>query len=69
VLLIGHNPGVADLVDLLVDPRDGAAAGEFPTAAVAVLSFGGRWQNLEPASASLESFWTPRHGEETVRGS
>ena len=63
VLLIGHNPGMADLVALLVGDRDPAVTDAFPTAAAAVLSFPGRWQALEPASASLESFWTPRHGD------
>ncbi len=63
VLMIGHNPGMADLIDLLVDHDDGPAGEPFPTAAVAVLSFGGRWQTLEPASTSLKHFWTPRLGE------
>jgi phosphohistidine phosphatase len=61
-VLIAHNPGVADLTDLLLTPDDrgGDQLGKFPTAAVAVLSFRSRWRDLEPASASLESFWTPR---------
>ncbi len=61
-LLIGHNPGTADLVDLLADQRN-RPVDTFPTAAVAVLSFSGGWQTLEPASTSIESLWTPRHGE------
>ena len=62
VFLIGHNPGVADLVDLLAaDPATGRAAIDaFPTAAVAVLSVAGPWSALQPACASLESFWAPR---------
>lgn len=62
VFLIGHNPGVEDLVDLL-DP--GAARGsveveKFPTGAIAVLSTSGPWSTLQPGKASLDSFWTPR---------
>lgn len=62
VVLIGHNPGVADLVDLLAaDPATGGAAIDtFPTAAVAVLSVAGPWSTLQPACALLESFWAPR---------
>ena len=62
VVLIGHNPGVADLVDLLAaDPATGRVAIDtFPTAAVAVLSVAGPWSALRPACAMLESFWAPR---------
>jgi len=62
VFLIGHNPGVADLVELLaVDAAAGGAALEtFPTAAVAVLSVAGPWAALQSDSAALKSFWTPR---------
>jgi phosphohistidine phosphatase len=62
VVLIGHNPGVADLVDLLVSASatGEAAIDTFPTAAVAVLSVAGPWSALQPACASLENFWAPR---------
>ena len=62
VVLIGHNPGVAELVDLLAtDPATGGdAIDTFPTAAVAVLSVAGPWSALQPACALLESFWAPR---------
>jgi phosphohistidine phosphatase len=62
VFLIGHNPGVADLVELLAaDPATGEAAIDtFPTAAVAVLSVAGPWSALQPACASFVSFWAPR---------
>lgn len=62
VVLIAHNPGVADLVDLLASASatGEAAIDTFPTAAVAVLSVAGPWSALQPACASLESFWAPR---------
>jgi len=64
LVIIGHNPGVADLVDLLVTPSEEPAAepvtGKFPTAAVALVSFTGHWRALQPAAAALDSFWAPR---------
>ena len=62
VVLIGHNPGVADLVDLLAaaSATGRVAIGKFPTATVAVLSVAGPWSALRPACAILESFWAPR---------
>lgn len=62
VILIGHNPGIADLVDVLAGDRatGRAVLDTFPTAAVAVLSMAGPWDALQPGTASLESFWAPR---------
>ena len=62
VVLIGHNPGVVELVDLLASASatGEAAIDTFPTAAVAVLSVAGPWSALQPACALLESFWAPR---------
>ena len=62
VFLIGHNPGAAELVELLADSgKRKAAIDSFPTAAVAVLSMAGPWSSLQAAGASLESVWTPKH--------
>ena len=62
VFLIGHNPGVGELVALFAESgKRKAAIDNFPTAAVAVLSIGGPWSALQPSGASLESFWTPKH--------
>jgi phosphohistidine phosphatase len=64
VFLIGHNPGSADLVDLLAaDSSIGGAAAaveKFPTAAMAVLSVSGPWNALQAGCASLDDFWVPR---------
>ncbi|MGZ4695308.1 MAG: SixA phosphatase family protein [Acidimicrobiales bacterium] len=62
VLLIGHNPGAADLTEMLVAPsgRGDDYPDTFPTAAVASLSFPGRWEGLRPGCASLDSFWRAR---------
>ncbi|CAL9561417.1 putative protein [Streptomyces sp. enrichment culture] len=63
-LLIGHNPGVQGLTDILAGSAEGDArarmAGRgFPTAAFAVLSFTGPWKTLEPGVATLLDYWAP----------
>ncbi|MFF7443035.1 SixA phosphatase family protein [Streptomyces sp. NPDC008122] len=68
LLLIGHSPGVQDLVVALT----GAAAigdclarvrRKFPTSAIAVLTLPGTWKGLTPGSCVLVDFAVPR-GEE-----
>ncbi|MEU0744743.1 histidine phosphatase family protein [Streptomyces sp. NPDC006134] len=63
-LLIGHNPGVQGLADILAgsaeeDARARMAGRGFPTAAFAVLSFTGPWKTLEPGVATLLDYWAP----------
>ncbi|MEU9189103.1 histidine phosphatase family protein [Streptomyces sp. NPDC048484] len=63
-LLIGHNPGVHGLADVLAgqfegDAQERMSRREFPTAAFAVLSFTGSWKSLDPGSATLVDFWGP----------
>ncbi|GGX03916.1 phosphoglycerate mutase [Streptomyces malachitofuscus] len=68
LLLVGHNPGLEDLVlalagDGLDDTLDRVRA-KFPTSAVAVLSWrGARWRDLAPGSALLTSLTVPRGGK------
>ncbi|MFZ1964581.1 MAG: histidine phosphatase family protein [Roseiarcus sp.] len=64
VLLIGHNPGLADLANHLVGggaERDIARmVGKFPTAGLAALEFDfNRWREVAPGSARLARFVTP----------
>lgn len=64
VILIGHNPGVHGLADILAgraegDTRARMNAHGFHTAAFAVLSFDGPWKSLEPGSAALTDYWAP----------
>ena len=63
VLLIGHNPGLQELVLLLAaegGERDRVAA-KFPTAALATLAVDvPRWRDLAPGGARLEAFVRPR---------
>ncbi|MCX4760983.1 histidine phosphatase family protein [Streptomyces sp. NBC_01275] len=64
VLLIGHNPGVQGLADVLsgeVEPDAGERMTRhgFPTAAFAVVTFDGSWKSLEPGVATLTDYWAP----------
>ncbi len=54
-LLIGHNPGVAELVDLLSGEDR-----EMRTASIAVLSWDGRWADAAANVAELSDHVTPR---------
>ena len=59
-MLIGHNPGVAELATSLALPPDGDDAPiRFPTAAVAVLDVSGDWAGLSPGQARLLDYTTP----------
>jgi phosphohistidine phosphatase len=64
VILIGHNPGVHGLADILSGTAEGDAHERmnrrgFPAAAFAVLSFDGAWKTLEPGVATLMDYWAP----------
>jgi phosphohistidine phosphatase len=63
-LLVGHNPGCADLVDLLATERDPQAAAliavKYPTAGVAVLDLEVPWPELDAGTARLTAFAVPR---------
>ncbi|MEV0173811.1 histidine phosphatase family protein [Streptomyces sp. NPDC050803] len=68
LLLIGHNPGLEDLVvelagDGMEDTLDRLRV-KFPTSAIAVLAWRGTaWSALAPGSALLTSFLVPRGGK------
>ncbi len=64
-LIIGHNPTVGYLAQLLDDGAGDAAAGEhlalgFPTSATAVFTFSGGWAGLAPATARLNGHHVAR---------
>lgn len=65
LLLVGHNPGVQALTEILAghsgkDSASHLARRGFPTAAFSVLSATGPWKSLEPGSATLSDYWAPR---------
>ncbi|MBV2355074.1 histidine phosphatase family protein [Streptomyces sp. J2-1] len=64
VILIGHNPGVHGLVEVLTGGAEGDARERmdrrgFPAAAFAVLTFEGTWKNVEPGVGTLVDYWAP----------
>ena len=63
-LLVGHNPGCEDLVDLLAAAREPEAARllavKYATAGIAVLDVHVPWAELGAASATLRRFAVPR---------
>jgi phosphohistidine phosphatase len=65
-LLIGHNPGLEDLILLLIPDRAGdelrdSVEEKFPTAALAVMTFDvDRWDAVKANGGTLVSFTRPR---------
>ncbi|MEV0181617.1 histidine phosphatase family protein [Streptomyces sp. NPDC050625] len=64
VILIGHNPGVHGLAEILSGSSDDSARERmnrrgFPAAAFAVVSYGGSWKSLEPGAGELTDYWAP----------
>lgn len=64
VLLVGHNPGVQELVLALAGGQRSEvqmlAETKFPTSGVALLDVNGPWRELSAGSARLADFAVPR---------
>lgn len=64
VLVIGHNPGLAELAAGLADAGDPSLrarmAAKFPTGALATLDAPGEWRDLTWGRATLADFVVPR---------
>ncbi|MET9674589.1 histidine phosphatase family protein [Streptomyces sp. NPDC006482] len=64
LLLVGHNPGLEDLILLLAGSAVGDALArvrtKFPTSATAVLTWHGTWKSLRPGGAVLTRLAIPR---------
>lgn len=66
LLLVGHNPGLEDLVLLLVpavqgNRARGAVEEKYPTASVAEIEFAAdRWSEVRPGEGQLTGFIRPR---------
>jgi phosphohistidine phosphatase len=64
-MLVGHNPGLAELAAMLVAGGDSEAMSKlhakFPTGAAAVIDFQARtWKEVQPGRGSLRAFLRPR---------
>ncbi|MFB6755029.1 histidine phosphatase family protein [Streptomyces sp. NPDC056353] len=64
VLVIGHNPGMEALTEILAGSAEAEVRKRinrrgFPTAAFAVLTFTGSWKDVEPGTATLVDYWAP----------
>lgn len=63
-LVLGHEPGVSELVLMLSGPANPSlisrVASKFPTCAFAVLSADADWSSFGPSCARLELFTTPK---------
>lgn len=65
LMIVGHNPGLEDLIALLAASGDPEArrtlSAKFPTAAIAVLDIPeDGWSAIAPKSARLDRFVTPK---------
>lgn len=54
LLVVGHNPGVADLLALLTS-RHGGLAVHYPPATLSLLELDGPWRGLTPGRALLRA--------------
>lgn len=65
LLVVGHNPGLRDLAELMIASGDVDARArvleKFPTAGLAVIDFPfDDWRKLHPRAGRLDRFVTPR---------
>lgn len=64
VMLVGHNPGLEDLIRGLAGDGDPSAldqlASKFPTGALAEIGFDRAWPQIEPGTGHLTSLVVPR---------
>ena len=58
LLLIGHNPGLEELVRGLAGAAGAAVEAGLPAAGLAIFQVSGAWSALSPASAQLTAFLT-----------
>ena len=65
VMVVGHNPTMASIAAVLDDGEGDEDSGnqlamDYPTSAVTVFSYDGRWEDLVEASASVVAFHVGR---------
>ena len=57
-LVVGHNPGIGRLADILAESE--RSTGAFPTSALAVFDVGRHWAGVDSGAARLVAFAVPR---------
>jgi phosphohistidine phosphatase len=57
--VVGHNPTMAALVDVLIDSDTDEDLGHFPTSAAAVIEVSGDWESLGPGVGALVALYRP----------
>lgn len=60
IMVIGHNPGLQSLFNLLTDSDPSAENHLFPTCTLAHLAMPYDWQHIQAGSAKLQRFITPK---------
>ena len=63
VMLVGHNPGLEDLLEYLCSPAVPPDGKLLPTATAAVVSVEAPWSNARSATATLQTIQRPRELE------
>jgi phosphohistidine phosphatase len=58
--VIGHNPTMAGLVDLLIGSDTDEDLGHFPTSATAVVEITGGWESLGEGAGTLVALYRPK---------
>jgi len=59
LLLVGHNPGLEELVRDLAGAEAAVLGSGLPAAGLAVFEISGEWSSLTPSSARLADFLAP----------
>jgi phosphohistidine phosphatase len=58
--VVGHNPTMAGLVDVLIASDTDEDLGHFPTSAAAVVEIADDWDDLDEGSGSLMTIYRPK---------
>ena len=59
LLLVGHNPGLEELVRSLAGSEAAALGSGLPAAGLAIFEISGAWSSLSPSTARLVAFLAP----------
>lgn len=60
IMIIGHNPGLEDLYNLLISETEPTHVQLFPTCAMAHFIMPNDWKNIDAGDGKLQQFITPK---------